>query len=160
MVARSWWGQAWRYRLATVQVTLVVTVVEIGLKLTDVGRLSRVLKVPLASDPAPPPAAGPDDLSCLTERERRIHWAVYWVMAQWLYDGTCLRRALTFGWFLRHRGPALRLGILNDGTTVAHAWIEVDGQAFNAKPLAGTFAALGGDALSKRALSSGTQVAP
>jgi hypothetical protein len=139
VVTRSWWRQPWRYRLATLEVTLVVAVTEIGLKISDVSRLARWMRVPLATDQAIPPAIGPDDLSILTERERRVHWAVYWVMARWLYDGTCLRRALVFGWFLRRRGPVLRLGMLDDQAALAHAWIEVRGRAFNAQPVTGTF---------------------
>jgi hypothetical protein len=114
--------------------------VEIGLKCTDITRLARWMGVPLATDTVAPPAIGPDDLSILTERERRLHWAVYWVMARWLYDGTCLRRALAFGWILRRRAPVLRLGMLDDQGTLAHAWIEVEGRAFNSQPVTSTFA--------------------
>ena len=39
---------------------------------------------PPGNRPGTATAAGPDDLSCLAERERRIHWAMYWVMARWL----------------------------------------------------------------------------
>jgi hypothetical protein len=143
VVTRSWWRQSWRYRLASVEVTLVVIAIEIGLKVTDVGRLARWIGVPLSTEELPPPALGPDDVSGLTEREQRVHWALYWVMARWLYDGTCLRRALAFGWFLRRRGPVLRLGMLDDAGTIAHAWIEVEGRVFNAQPVTGTFAAGG-----------------
>jgi hypothetical protein len=139
VVTRSWWHQSWLYRLAIVEVTLVVVVIEIGLKLTDVSRLARWMGVPLATDDAAPPAISPDDMRGLTERERRIHLALHWVMARWLYDGTCLRRALTLGWFLRRRGPVLRLGMLTEQGTVAHAWIEVEGRAFNAQPVTAIF---------------------
>jgi Transglutaminase-like superfamily/Coenzyme PQQ synthesis protein D (PqqD) len=139
VVTRSWWRQTWPYRLAIVEVALAVGAIEVGLKFTDVSRLARWMHVPLAMDEVPPPAIGPDDLRGLTARERRIHFALYWVMARWVYDGTCLRRALALGWFLRRRGPVLRLGMLNEDTTIAHAWIEVEGRAFNAQSVTATF---------------------
>jgi Transglutaminase-like superfamily/Coenzyme PQQ synthesis protein D (PqqD) len=139
VVTRSWWRQSWRYRITSLEVSLVVMAIEIGLKLTDVSTLARLIGVPLATDESSPPAIGPDNLTGFTEREQRVHRALYWVMARWLYDGTCLRRALAFGWFLRRRGPVLRLGMLDDHGTIAHAWIEVEGRAFNAQPVTGTF---------------------
>jgi Transglutaminase-like superfamily/Coenzyme PQQ synthesis protein D (PqqD) len=143
VVTRSWWNQSWRYRWASLEVSLVVMAIEIGLKVTDVGHLAGWMGVPLSTEEAPPPAIGPDDVSGLTDHEQRLHWALYWVMNRWLYDGTCLRRALAFGWFLRRRGPVLRLGMLDEAGTIAHAWIEVDGMVFNAQPVTGTFAAGG-----------------
>lgn len=141
IVTRSWLQQSWRYRLTTVEVTAVVVLIELGLRLTDVSRLARWMRVPLATDEASPPAIAPDDVSGFTFAEQRAHWALFWVMERWLYDGTCLRRALALGWFLRRRSPVLRLGMLNESGTVAHAWIEVDGKAFNAQPVTGTFSA-------------------
>jgi hypothetical protein len=143
VVTRSWWGQSWRYRWASLEVSLVVIAIEIGLKVTDVGHLARLMRVPLSTEESPSPAIGPDDVSGLTEHEQRLHWALYWVMNRWLYDGTCLRRALAFGWLLRRRGPVLRLGMLDEAGTIAHAWIEVEGMVFNAQPVTGTFAAGG-----------------
>lgn len=149
VVTRSWWRQAWRYRWACVEVTLVVIAIEIGLKVTDVAHLARWMGVPLSTEHVPPPAIGPDDVSGLTEHEQRLHWALCWVMARWIYDGTCLRRALAFGWVLRRRSPVLRLGMLDEVGVVAHAWIEVEGTVFNAQPVTGTFAS-GGSVLAMR----------
>jgi coenzyme PQQ synthesis protein D (PqqD)/transglutaminase superfamily protein len=139
IVSRAWWRLSWRYRLATMRATFIVIVIEVGLKCTDVARLSHWMRIPLATDDAPPPAPAPDDLSGLTESELRAYWSIYWVMARWLYDGTCLRRALAFGWSLRSRHPALRLGMIDEGGAIAHAWIEVEGRAFNSQPLTSTF---------------------
>jgi hypothetical protein len=144
-VLRSWWRlPAGSYRLAAVQATLVVMVVEVGLRLVDLDRLSRWMQVPLATDPMPAPASGPDDLTVLSDREVLLHGAVAWVLARWLFDGTCLRRALTFGWFVRRHRPVLRLGMTADDGSVAHAWIEFDGRAFDAQPVSGTFTSGGG----------------
>ncbi len=139
-VARSWWRQHWRYRVLIVEVTLVVIAIEIGLKLSNIARLARAAGVPLATHHAAPPIGAPDDLSSLCEHEQRVYWAVCWVMDRWLYDGTCLRRALAFGWFLRRRHPVLRLGMLDEHGTVAHAWIEVEGVAFGAQSVTRAFA--------------------
>jgi coenzyme PQQ synthesis protein D (PqqD)/transglutaminase superfamily protein len=140
LVTRSWWRQSWRYRLVTVQVTAVVVFIEFGLRITNVARLARWMHIPLATNVAIPPEPVPDDLNVLTERERRAYWAVNWVMDRWLYDGTCLRRALTYGWFLRGRHPVLRLGMIDEGEAVAHAWIEVEGRTFGSQRVTGTFA--------------------
>jgi hypothetical protein len=145
IVFRAWWRQSRRYRLATLQVALMVMFVEVGLKVTDVARLARWMHVPLATDDSPLPAPGPDDMSGLSERELRVYWAINWVMVRWLYDGTCLRRALTFGWFLRGRHPVLRLGMIDEGDSMAHAWIEVEGRAFNSQTVTGSFASRGAE---------------
>lgn len=45
---------------------------------------------------------------------------------------TCLRRAFAAAWMLQARGyrPTLHYGVAKrDGLTVAHAWLEADGQA-------------------------------
>jgi Transglutaminase-like superfamily len=43
-------------------------------------------------------------------------------------SGTCLRESLLAGYYLRHRGPVLRVGAaLVDGGPAFHAWIEVSG---------------------------------
>jgi hypothetical protein len=141
VVTQSWWRMSARYRWTTAQVTLVVVAIEVGLKMVSVARLARCMQVPLATDQSAPPLAGPDDLAGLSDAEQRAHWAVRWVLARWLYDGTCLRRALALGFFLRRHHPVLRLGMIDEAGAVAHAWIEVGGQAFDAQPVIGTFAA-------------------
>lgn len=140
LVTQSWRRLSWRLRFATVQVTLVVIVIEVGLKVTDIATLARWMGIPLATQATDNPRIGPDDLSDLTLTEQYRYWAVHWVMTRWLFDGTCLRRALAFGWFIRRRHPLMRLGMIDDEADVAHAWIEVDGRLFNAQPVAGTFA--------------------
>jgi hypothetical protein len=141
VVTQSWWQLPWRFRWAAVQAALVVVAIEVGLAVLTVSRLARWMRVPLATDGAAPPLVGPDDLSALNPGEQRAHWAVQWVLARWVYDATCLRRALAFGWFLRRSGPVLRLGMIDDEGVTAHAWIEVGGQAFNASTVTGSFVA-------------------
>jgi hypothetical protein len=141
VVTQSWWRMSTRYRSTTVRVTLVVVAIEVGLRMVSVARLARWLRVPLDTDQSPPPLTGPDDLDGLSDAEERAHWAVRWVLARWLYDGTCLRRALALGFFLRSRHPVLRLGMVDEAGGVAHAWIEVGGRAFDTQPVTGTFSA-------------------
>ncbi len=143
LVKQSWLRQSWRLRFATIQVTVVVIAVEVGLMVPDLPTLARWIGVPLATDRTEMPLGGPDDLSQLTSAEQDKYRAVHWVLTRWLFDGTCLRRALALGWFLRRRDPVLRLGMLRDDDAVAHAWIEVDGRAFNAQPVTASFAAGG-----------------
>jgi hypothetical protein len=143
-VLRSWKRQGWRFRLTILQATSIVVFVEIGLKLTNLQRVAKWLKVPLgtASSTVPITDAPSAGFSCLNEDEKRASWAVIWVMRRWLYDDTCLRMALAQGWFFRHRQPVLRLGMLEDKVNVAHAWIEVGGLALNAQGVTSAFASL------------------
>ena len=76
----------------------------------------------------------------LDDRELRALWAVGWVLERWLFDETCLRRSLASGWFIRRRRPVLRLGMIDDGGSVAHAWVEAQGRAFDSAAVTGTFA--------------------
>jgi hypothetical protein len=138
-VIHYWRRLPWRLRLAVFRASLVVGLIELGLRFSDLDRLSRFLRVPLATNEVAPPAMEPDDLSGFTDDEVRLYWAIHWVMARWLYDGTCLRQALALGWFLRKRMPVLRLGMLDGDRAVAHAWIEVAGRSFNVQPVSGTF---------------------
>jgi hypothetical protein len=147
---RSWWGLPPTLKIPVVQATAVVIVVEAGIRFTDVARLAGLMRVPLSAEPpvrsdvsvAEPTAGGRVDdakpVTTLTTREQRNYVATMWVLDRWLYDGTCLRRALVSGYFLRRHHPSLRLGLIDDGET-SHAWIEAEGQSFNAVPVSGTF---------------------
>lgn len=138
-----WLRLPWRFRRATLRVFCVVIAVEIGLRLFAIDRLAAIIGVPLVVDDTDSPPIDRDDVSVLSPAEQTSYWAVSWVMDRWLFDGTCLRRALTFGWIVRRRHPILRLGMLDKEGTIAHAWIEVEGHAFNAQPLSGVFVAGG-----------------
>lgn len=141
VVAQSWLRQPWATRCSMVQAAIVVLAVEAGLAVTSLPRLARLLHVPLAAD-RDDPVVGVDNfgaLETLTAREQRAHWAVDWFLERWLFDGTCLRRSLAFGWFIRARQPVLRIGMIDDGGTVAHAWVEAEGRAFDAVQVTGGF---------------------
>ncbi len=141
VVIQSWWRRPARFRWTIVQVTLVFVAIEVGLKTVRVSRLAGWMQVPLATDQSPPPLAGEDDLTGLSAADHRAYEAIRWVLSRWLYDGTCLRRALALGFFFRRRHPVLRLGMIDDAGAVAHAWIEVGGRTFDTQAVTGTFAA-------------------
>lgn len=64
----------------------------------------------------------------LTDRElEQLDTA--WRILRWgPFNGTCLRRAVVGGYFLRKRSPLLRIGVTKTGGRVAaHAWVEVNG---------------------------------
>lgn len=126
-VARSWVRLPGRAMYATAIAALLLGLVEVGLRTTDIRRLARWFSVPLSDDVRPPAPNG--DVEALSHRDRGKIASVEWVLARWVYPATCLRRALLTGFFLRHRHPVLRLGMMADGET-AHAWIEVDGCAY------------------------------
>jgi hypothetical protein len=155
---RSWWRLPPRLKVPVIQATAAVIVVEAGIRLTDVARLAKKMQVPLAAVPVGQSevpdggtgtGAGNTDadtdadadaaaIATLSAREQRHYVATMWVLDRWLYDGTCLRRALVTGYFLRRHRPTLHLGLIDEGET-SHAWIEAEGRMFNAVPISGTF---------------------
>ena len=141
VVIKSWRRLPSPYRLATAKAATVVVVIEIGLAVSSLGRVARFMGVPLATDRTAPPLAAQADLEVLDDRERQAYWAVRWVLTRWLFDGTCLRRALAFGWFIRRHHPVLRLGMSDEEGTIAHAWIEAEGHAFDASSVVAGFVA-------------------
>lgn len=52
------------------------------------------------------------------------------------FPHTCLTRSIVLARLLRRRGAAaeIRIGVLRDGNSLAHAWVEVDGEAVNDTP--------------------------
>jgi hypothetical protein len=140
-VGRAWLRQPWGNRWVILEATAAVAVAEVGLAVTSLSRLAGLMGVPLAADRdiAIAEADNYGALATLSPREQLAHWAVDWVLARWLFDGTCLRRSLAFGWFIRRRRPVLRLGMIDDGGTVAHAWVEAGGRIFDATAVTGSF---------------------
>ena len=136
--AQRWWSFSVALRIAIARVVLVVTIVEIGLRLTDLRRLSQVMRVPLAPDMTEIPRTGVVGAGALSLGEQRYYWATGWVLDRWVFEGTCLRRALVTGYFLRQHHPVLRLGLMRDGHT-SHAWVEADGMTFNQTEVTANF---------------------
>lgn len=130
-VVGAWLRLPPRDVLGTAVAGLTLLLAEVGLRTTDIRRVTSWFRVPLSLEGRPAAANG--DIDSLTARERRRIRQVEWVLARWLYPNTCLRRSLLVGFFLRSKGPVLRLGLLDDGET-AHAWVEAEGRSYWSVP--------------------------
>lgn len=105
---------------------LVAAAVEVGLRVTTLPRLSRVLGVRLQ---LAPDAQSRKPSASAWHRDPRYRAATlvlhYW---PWSRARKCLRHALVTGCLLRRRHPWLHLGVAHTNkTTVAHAWLTIDG---------------------------------
>jgi hypothetical protein len=138
-VVLQWVDLPARRKLATAKVTLLVVLVELGLRTIDLDRLSRACRTPLVpTDGGGTPDLRPATADELSDREQLTEGAIRWVLGRWSFDATCLRYALALGFFLRRQQPTLRLGLVEDGS-VAHAWVEVGGRIFNPLPVLSRF---------------------
>ncbi len=131
-VLRQWLSFSAPLKVATAYVTGLVVVVEALVRLRPVDQAARWLRSPLVTtDPGVLPPLEPD---LLTDQELRLLGSLRWVQRLWLWDETCLRRALAAGWLLRRRRPGLCLGLPGSGGVLAHAWLVIEGQALDALP--------------------------
>jgi hypothetical protein len=131
-VIRSWWRLPPRARVAVVRATILVATIEIALHRRPLDQVARRLGVPLAGG-VPEVDVPPLDPAVLSPREELSMWASRWVLEHWLFDATCLRRSLAWGWALRSREPALCVGLLDDGKDLAHAWLHLGGASLDAR---------------------------
>jgi Transglutaminase-like superfamily len=137
-VARAWLRLPLSQKVAAAYATVLVVAVEILIHLSSVDQASQWLRVPLdgSTDVDELPTLDP---SALTARERELLGALAAVQRRWLFDATCLRRALASGWVLRRRHPRLCLGLAGSDKALAHAWLIVDGHALDGLPGATLF---------------------
>jgi hypothetical protein len=131
-VLRQWSRFPPRLKVATAYAASLMTVVEALLRLCPVDQAARWLGAPLVTHDAG--QLPPLDRDLLTERELLMLGSLRWVQRLWPWDATCLRRALAAGWLLRRRHPGLCLGLPGSGSTLAHAWLIVGGQALDGLP--------------------------
>jgi len=122
----------WRARVALVPITaraaLIALAVEVGLRVWSLPRLCAALRVSLATDTGIAPVE-------VSEHGGREWAAACRAYRRWPSRDTCLRRALVTGFMLRSEHPALRLGVASrEGTSLAHAWLEIDGRAVGELP--------------------------
>ena len=116
-----------RQKVDAVQLVIVATMVELGLRLTTLPRLARLLRVRVALDAAPSTVVDVDGLA-LDERERERLDVAWRILRRRPFNGTCLRRAMLGGFVLRRRDHAVRIGVRKtNGVVAAHAWLELDG---------------------------------
>jgi hypothetical protein len=131
-VLGQWLSFSAPLKVATAYVAGVVVVVEALVRLRPVDQAARWLRSPLVTtDPGVLP---PLERGLLTDRELMLLGSLRWVQRLWLWDETCLRRALAGGWLLRRRRPGLCLGLPGSGGALAHAWLVVEGRALDALP--------------------------
>ncbi len=126
-----------------VPVVLVALVVEAGLRLGTLPRLTRLLGIRLAQDGEPEhphDSALPPGLPITWIRRRSL--VVNRVLHRSPFGNTCLRRTLVLGQRIRRLDPTLVIGVRHDdsGTLAAHAWLVVAGVALD--PLADQFEVL------------------
>ncbi len=116
---------------------LIAIVVEIGLRLSSLPRLTRLLGIRFAHDceyREQPDSLHSQGLPVTWIRRRAL--GVNRVFRYWPFGGTCLRRALVLGHRIRRLDPALLIGVRKDdsGALAAHAWLVVAGVSLD--PLA------------------------
>jgi hypothetical protein len=90
-------------------------------------RASRIAGVTVRMDGEAAPVGAASSVE-FTTREREQLDTAWRVLRHPPFNGTCLRRALVGGRFLRDRSPIVRIGVTKiAGVVAAHAWLEVDG---------------------------------
>ncbi len=125
-VSKEWMRLSARAKLYVAIVGLSTAGVEVALRVLSIGTVSRLVGAPLGEgqgDEANLPEVNVDQLS---PRQQLSLASIEWVLQRWVYDGTCLRKALLSGIALRGRRPSLRIGLIENGSDLAHAWLRCD----------------------------------
>jgi hypothetical protein len=140
MVVGQWGRMPLRVKLAALQTATLLVLVELALRRFGIDAIARKVGAPLAGGNGPPTSPMEElDISQLSEHDRLLIAAADWTLARWVFDATCLRRALLYGWILRHHDPQLHIGLMEDGDVLAHAWLSVDGCTVGAEDNVGDF---------------------
>lgn len=134
------WRRLARELPMTIAAGIIALVVEVGLRVTTLPKLTRLLGVPL--DPA---MTGGGDImqgtaTTLTESDWRRVRSAQRVLRRWPFGDTCLRQALVSGALLRHRQPVLHVGVARiDGQIKAHAWLVIGSGILDPLAAAGSY---------------------
>ncbi|MGH3870094.1 MAG: lasso peptide biosynthesis B2 protein [Pseudonocardiaceae bacterium] len=120
----------------------VACVVEVGLSISTLPRLTKLFGIRLVGDSDDGPTVRATDIT--PEWFQRRSAAVHRVLRHWPFGDTCLRRSLILGQRIRRLDPVLVIGVRHDehGKLAAHAWLTVDGVALDTQ--AGQYAPLRG----------------
>ncbi|MGY1779768.1 lasso peptide biosynthesis B2 protein [Geodermatophilus sp. SYSU D01036] len=120
----------WRQWPEVARVLLVTLLVEVGLHVTTLPRLTRWCGIRLDVTSGPLLDAPPVHLARPIRHQARI---VYGVLRRWPFGDTCLRRCLVLGQRVRDLEPVLRIGVGvgEDGGFTAHSWLEIQGQSLD-----------------------------
>jgi transglutaminase superfamily protein len=116
--------------LEVAQVLLVTLLVELGLRVTTLPRLTKWCGIRLDVATGPLLDAPAVHLARPIRHQVRI---VYGVLRRWPFGDTCLRRCLILGQRVRDLDPVLRIGVGTgeDGSFTAHSWLEIQGQSLD-----------------------------
>ncbi len=100
---------------------------EVAIRRGGIAGAARVGHLAVAMDGNAAPVARPADAGLSARELDQLDTA--WRVLRWgPFNGTCLRRAVVGGYFLRRHAPLLRVGVSKkDGQVAAHAWVEVHG---------------------------------
>lgn len=110
-----------------VRAVAVALRVESALRRGGIARAALVGRVHVVMDGVAAPTSPLASVD-LSPREREKLDTAWRLLRQHPFNGTCLRRAIVGGYFLRERDPILRIGVSKaNGIVAAHAWIEIDG---------------------------------
>ncbi|MFZ0874559.1 MAG: lasso peptide biosynthesis B2 protein [Pseudonocardiaceae bacterium] len=114
--------------LAALAITFVV---EIGLSISTLPRLTKLFGIRLAGEGDDEPTGQEPDVAPEWFRGRSA--AVHSVLRHWPFGDTCLRRSLILGQRIRRLDPVLVIGVRHDehGKLAAHAWLTVGGVALD-----------------------------
>ncbi|WP_129668325.1 lasso peptide biosynthesis B2 protein [Phytoactinopolyspora endophytica] len=116
---------------AVLAAATVALVVEVGLRVTTLPRLARLLGAPLRLEGEAGTSPGKTPILLAPSSMRRLR-AARRVMRHWPFGDTCLRVALVSGQRLRRLNPELRVGVARvDGNIQAHAWLEIGGTSLD-----------------------------
>ena len=109
----------------------VAFAVEVGLSISTLPRLTKLLGIRLAGDSDDEPTGQAIDVA--PEWFRRRSAAAHRVLRHWPSGDTCLRRSLVLGQRIRRLDPVLVIGVRHDehGKLAAHAWLTVGGVALD-----------------------------
>ncbi|MEQ6902459.1 lasso peptide biosynthesis B2 protein [Nocardioides sp. YIM 152588] len=112
-------------------VVVVAAVVEVGLRVTTLPRLARLLGVSLKlGDRVAAP--GRPTIGALPPRAAMQVRMTQRVLRRSPFGSTCLRQALVSGQRIRRLGPVLHIGVAKIGGEVrAHAWLVVGGRVID-----------------------------
>lgn len=133
LVVRQWARLPARSKFVVAETTVLIVAIELALRVFPIDTVARRAGAPLADGRGvDDPGLAEIDVSKFADRTMLRLAAADWTLERWVFDATCLRKALLYGWVLRSHGPELHIGLVRTGDALAHAWLVVDGSTLGA----------------------------
>lgn len=127
---------------STLAALLLAVPVEIGLRLTNLPRLARMMATPLMQPDARSVVTPSGSTQLPTWARERVR-STQRALKHWPFGDTCLRQALISGFLLRDLKPVLQVGVAKiDGEIRAHAWLVVNGAVVDPRFAASSYHAM------------------